>query len=290
MFAGSANSAPRPRVSPKFPPLVLPARAQTSKASEIYYLMESWALARVGKPLAWRAASERGPCSGKRASTEFIFRGRVLLPSHFVKSGELTFAEPNHRLVRAAFPADPYTPYQWWLRAVVDPALTPPLVRFTSPTLAIIEADAIDLGHPNFGTHDRQRPAPERSTRNRGSRHCFSCCQRPRHSWHLAGHEHPGSSRTRRKMCRCGRSHPSGGRSWKASVINMSYVISGGCFAHYLARQGMMARGQRWSPQRETSTWKAIPPMPTPATDPHVITVGALNPDILPQRNSVTPT
>ena len=81
-----------------------------------------------------------------------LFRASEATAARLVMSlkadGIFRYAEPDVPAVRMGLPADPLTPAQWWVPALVPPELSPP--PSTGPVALAISETGIDLTHPDL--------------------------------------------------------------------------------------------------------------------------------------------
>lgn len=195
------------------------------------------------------------------------------------KVGRLVFSEPDARTRRKAFPSDPLTPYQGWLRQIVRSDLTPPAVSGQSASLGIVES-GIDRNHPelsggNVFLRDGTAPVDGHGTA------VTAIAAAPANGQGIVG-VWPGM------RALISASTPTCGGAVDAidylvrarvSVINMSYGIPGGCFAHYLATSRAFGAGVL-PVAAAGNEFENGNPVETPAADPHVLTVAATAPDL----------
>lgn len=145
-LAAPSASAAQPIAGTRLaPPLELPPRAS----------------AEAGRSTPWIVGARRHPGVDalarrfgarrilRRAPVYRLDRGAAGFAAALRRRGLLAFAERDRRASTSALPSDPLTPYQFGVRASVDPGLTPPPVTSGSPLLVDVDTQ-IDLTHPEF--------------------------------------------------------------------------------------------------------------------------------------------
>src|SRR3954447_94086 len=265
-----------PPPPPRRPPLELPgalgaASARTSTGTWIVAGRPSPRTARIARRFEGRSLVPRGGVYRVRAAAARPFAGALRA------AGLLAFAERDARIRRsAAFPADPRTPDQWWLPAVVDRSLTPPPVTQNGPFLAIADSQIarrhFELkGHvastSSAGASDEHGTAvagvASASDNGRGivgvwpGMHVLASVNRLTCSSLVAA---------------IGRARQAG-----ASVVNMSYAFSADeCFAHLVATNVAFGSG-RVLVAAGGNDFQTGNHAQSPAVDPHILTVAAVN-------------
>ena len=195
--------------------------------------------------------------------------------------GLLDFAEPDRRLRSLAFPADPLSGSQWNLAALGLEGLTPPPVTDSSVVLGLIEG-SFDPSHPEWqGARFSFTRAPTMPGDDHGTA-VASVAGAPDNERGIVGvwpgmrmviaPPNPGSCgdavRAIREAVRA-----------KASVLNMSYAIEDGCFAHRLATNMAYGQGVVLVAAGGNEFGERDAQFDSPGGDPHVITVAALDTD-----------
>ncbi len=254
----------------------LPALAGVSRTGA-----DTWVVGGRPGPGTERIARRLGARSLLPAGGVYsIARGRArALAAALRAAGRLTFAEPSVRSRRAGFPSDPLTPRQWWLSAVVDPALTPPAVSAQSPRLGVVDAQ-VDLTHPDLreGNVESTTTAPVTELHGTAVSGIAGAAANgigivgvwPGMRVLLAPDEQTCES----VVAAINRLVAAG-----VSVINMSYGFAeNDCYAHYVATQ--YAFGQGVLPVASGGNEFEAGNLPIrPASDPHVVSVAATTRD-----------
>lgn len=195
----------------------------------------------------------------------------------------LTFAEPNHYRAfhQRAVADDPLTPHSRWRDAVIDPALQPPPVGPDSPLLALIDAKA-QVGHREF-TGAPVRTLPRRTVRIGHGTETMGVAVAPVNDIGIVG-AYPGARALNVPLpasrITCGDSADGIRRAIRAraAVINMSYGSLRFCQAEYQALQRATHAGITLVAASGNERLDGNP-FEFPASLPHVLTIGALQPD-----------
>ena len=277
VLAAPAVAAPPPPNQPRSAPLELPGNASRS-----------------GKATTSRGAWIVGGRPGARtARLARRFGARLLLPGSGVygvpiaaarpfaaalrSARLLAFAEPDARVPqRAAFPSDPRTPDQWWLRAVVDQSLTPPPVTNRSPVLAVADSQ-VALRHSELKGHVFSTSS--RGTSDEHGTAVAGVASASNNGTGIVG-VWPGmrvlasvNSLTCSSLVGAiGRARQAG-----ASVINMSYGFPATqCFAHLVATNIAFGSGRILVAAGGNDFQDGNTAL-SPAVDPHILTVAAVD-------------
>lgn len=197
----------------------------------------------------------------------------------------LTFAEPNRpRAYAQGVGEDPLTPLSQWRRNVINPALTPPPVSGRSPLLALVDAKAgVDL--PEFRGQRVRSPGKGKVKIAHGTE-TLGVAVAPVNGVGIVG-AYPGARAANfalpAKRIRCADSARGIRRAVRADarVVSMSYGSSAFCQAEYEALQLATKRGISLVAASGNER-KRGNPYEFPASLPHVVTVGASNPDNKP--------
>jgi hypothetical protein len=192
------------------------------------------------------------------------------------------FSEPDWRVRRQAFPADPLFGDQWGLWATGASSLDPPQVGPNSPLLGMVEG-GFDASHPDLqgvALSGTQTDDPDDLMHGTA---VSSVASAPANGVGMTGvwpgartlvvASGGGCASTVRAL---GRADEAG-----AAVVNMSYGFDGGgCFAHFVATQQLFGHGVVLVAAAGNEFLEGNPQDSNPAVDPHVITVAGLNPDL----------
>lgn len=140
-------AAPAAAQPPK-PPMLLPGQAAVTAATADAH---TWIVGARPAAAAPRIARRYGARSFLSEGTAYLVSRRQARPlaAALRRHGLLSFAEPNWRSRRGAFPQDPAFSMQAPLLKVVNPSLTPPPVTPQSPLLAVNDAQ-VYAAHPEF--------------------------------------------------------------------------------------------------------------------------------------------
>jgi Subtilase family len=278
----AARAAPTPLGGlPPQAPLILPGDAQRPSLSY-----------RTGR--GWIVAGTPGPASREIARR---FHARRLLPAAGIyqvptsrarafaraldAAGVISFAEPNARISRAAFPADPLTPLQPWLGQIVAPSLTPPPVGPNSPVLGMLE-ESVDVTHPEISAGNVTGLVSMGPTTDEHGTAVTAVAAAPANGVGIVG-VWPGM-RVRLipngKTCGTAIQGISRAIQLRVPVINMSYGFPfGACFGHFVATQ--FAFGANIVPVAAGGNeFLQGNPLNRPGFDNHILTVAGLRPDL----------
>ena len=196
---------------------------------------------------------------------------------------QLTMAEPDALARKRAFPSDPLTPSQWWVPAVVDPSLDPPVVTSSSPVLGVIEEE-LDSSHPDTQGMI-QEPPPGKPLRPPPDEHgtaVAAVAGAPANGVGTVG-IWPGMRILLPVYngVACSTITAAVNRAATAGVrvINMSYGFAASqCRAHLIATEKAFAQGIALVAAGGNEFQEGNPGS-RPGTDPHVISVAAINRD-----------
>jgi hypothetical protein len=278
----SAGAAPTPPGGlPPQAPMILPGDARASSLP--YRTAAGWIVA--GKP---------GPASRAIARR---FQAHPLLPSAGIyevpasrarafagaleEADLVAFAEPDALISRAAFPADPLTPQQGWLRQIAPSTLTPPAVGPRSPVLGMLE-ESVDPSHPEIAGGNVTGLFSLGAATDAHGTAVTAVAGAPANGLGIVG-TWPGM---RVRLIPNGKSCSSAIRGLnraiqvRVPVINMSYGFPfGACFGHFVGTQ--FAFGANIVPVAAGGNeFQQGNPLNTPGFDNHILTVAGLNPDL----------
>lgn len=276
-FSGAGG----PAVRALDPPLELPSPASARTAAAARWIV-------AGRPghrtreLA-RSAGAREIVPGRGVYSVPIRRARALAAA-LERSGALWFAEPDAALTRTAFPSDPLTSRQHYIRRLIPPELDPPPVTAASPALAVldtgVDATHFELDGPNVRVLNAPLAREFHGTAVAGVAAAEANGEGIVGVW-------PGMriiSATNSGSCTDSVAQIDQAVRAGASVLNMSYGFIGNargdlpCFAHQVATQRAFRRGVM--PVAAAGNEFQAGNLPSrPAVDPHVMSVAANNPD-----------
>lgn len=278
-------AAPPAAVTPQ-PPLELPAPeagsgAVVSGAGSSDSKASHWIVA--GRPgAATRRAAKRAGAVPVVAETG-IFRirrsGANAFAASLKRAKRLVYAEPDVAPVKQGYPSDLYADHQPWLNRIVNvSATTPPEVNEFSPELALIE-ESVDSLHPDLAN----------------ARLAGALSLSPKQDWHgtavaaIAGSPGemagirgvwPGMKMRLSPMgVSCATATKAVIKAVRAnsSVLNMSYGFpSTTCYSHYVATEFAVSKGVLPIAAAGNTGDSGNVAM-RPATDPHVISVSAVD-------------
>lgn len=269
------------------PPMKLPASAGADRAGVSGAVVSAattpnWIVAGRPDPLTDSIAAESG--ASPVGSGTGIYRlgtdKALIFAQRLDAAGLLVFAEPDVKAVSNSYPADLYSTSQWWLNRIVNPTdTTPPNVSEFSPELALIE-ESVDPLHPDLAT----------------ARLAGAITLSPQQDWHgtavagIAGSPGEGlgirgvwpgmKMRLEPMGTTCSTTTAAVDRAVEAGsdVLNMSYGFPGdSCYSHFVATEAAVRAGVLpVAAAGNTNADGSNSPM-RPATDPHVISVSAID-------------
>ena len=280
-LATAAIASGASRVDVPQPPMELPGPAASSAGGS--GVTANWIL---GAPAGDRTSriAERFGADAVGGDSTGIFRiatGRAdALARRLRATVGLDFAEPDVKAEAAGYPSDLLYEQQTWLNQIVNTTdVTPPPVSAASPELGLIE-EAIDANHPDL----RQANLSNAKSID------------PAADWHgtaiaaIAGSPAEGLGIRGVWPGMPMRQFPSGltcstttaavikAVKAKVAVLNMSYGFAGdACYSHYLATETAVKKGiVPVAAAGNTNAGDGNVAM-RPATDPHVISVSAVD-------------
>jgi hypothetical protein len=281
LYAVPAQAADRPStVGISAPPDLLPGDAQAASVS-----------AASGSWLVGATPDGRSGRIARRFRAELLLEGtgsyRVVrrrargFAASLTRAGRYRWAEPDALAKRQAFPADPLTRYQWSLPAVGATLHDPPPVTANSPLIGILEG-GFDPNHPDM---QGVGYSPGADTDAEGVAHgtgVASVASAPANGQGIVGFWPGARTVVFANGLSCGTASEALMRAVEAdaAVVNMSYTFPNGCFTHQLATQLAYGAGTVMVAAAGNEFQLGNPQDVSPATDPHVITVGAVNADL----------
>jgi hypothetical protein len=262
------------------PPMVLPSgpglnHGQRASGSE------NWIVGGLPGAKTARIAASAGatPISARLGSYSVPRDKASRLARRLKKSDRLIYAEPDVNVSPAGYPPDLLFDQQKWLNRIVSPNdVTPPTVRRKSPLIAIIE-ESIDPLHPDLlaarltGAKSIDPAADTHGTSIAGIIGSPGEMMGIRGVW-------PGARmRLFPSGLKCSTTSKAVQRAVNkgAAVINMSYTFpADDCFTHFKATQYAIRKGSL-PVAAAGNTGASGNAAVRPATDPHVISVAAVN-------------
>lgn len=270
--------------SPPEAPMLLPADAGISGTGVSNDPSPNWIVAGTPGTRSRDAASRAGADQvGSGSGIYRVARSRAgQLARDLDSSGSLVYAEPDVPLIRHSYPADRFDSDQWWLNRIVNPSdFTPPEATGSGPVLALIE-ESLDPLHPDLAEANLSG----------------AISLGPASDWHgtsvagIAGS--PGEMQGIRGVWPGApmRLFPSGlscatatGAVMRAAragsaVLNMSYGFPAeSCYSHYVATESAVRAGALPVASAGNSGVVGGNAPSRPASDPHVISVSAIDRD-----------
>ncbi|HNN18543.1 MAG TPA: S8 family serine peptidase [Solirubrobacterales bacterium] len=286
LFAALSFAPPASRAAsssvPQEPPMILPARAGASSAGSDGSSSD-WIVGGVpGRVTSRIATASGGTAIDRQLGSYRVSRDKARqLARRLRKADRLAYAEPDVPIERSGYPLDLFSDEQWWLNRIVSPGdVTPPTVTARSPMIALIE-ESLDPLHPDLTSANLS------GAKSLG----------PEADWHgtaVAGIiGSPGEMLgirgvwpgARMRLFASGLTCSTASKAVikavnaGAAVINMSYTFPADkCFTHFKATQYAIRRNIV-AVAAAGNTGDSGNAAVRPATDPHVISVGAVDKD-----------
>lgn len=277
------------------PPMILPGDARVSGPANTAADFERWIIgARPGAESS-RIASREG--AWPVDSGVGIFAVAADRASQFAAAlrevGRLVYAEPDYPIEASGYPTDFDPVIQPWLSRIVDTVeITPPPVTPNSPRLALIEK-SLDPTHPDLrganltgslslGTAEDSHGtavaaiagSPGGDVSRTGNSGIIGVWPGMNMTLFPSGDDCLSATRAVLAAARA-----------KVAAINMSYgFASDTCFSHFVATETAVRKGVLPVAAAGNSFDKSGNQAMRPATDPHVISVSAVD-----AENSVAP-
>ena len=273
MLAAAAAFAPTAvAASPPPPPMLLPGDASAATAD--------------ADPATWLLGA---PAGTEVPGAREIVPGSYIVPRQRARAvaralgGRLTYAEPNvyRAFHQRAVPDDPLTPVSRWRDAVIDPSLTPPPVARNGPLLGVIDAKA-QVTHPEFSGGNVTTLQGRAVAISHGTQ-TIGVAVAPQNGVGIVG-AYPGARAVNVSLpanrIACSDSAKGIRRAVKAGadVLNMSYGSLQFCQSEYQALQFATYKGVTLVAASGNERLDGNP-FEFPGSLPHVLTVGALQPN-----------
>ena len=236
----------------------------------------------------WIVAAQPGPGAATRArqvgarplqAQLGLFSASEATAARLVTSlkadGVFRYAEPDVPAVRMGLPADPMTPAQWWVPALVPPELSPP--ASTGPIALAISETGVDLTHPDLQGGFVTTAGTPTGDGLHGTA-VTSVASAAANGTGLVGLWPGAPTRVYLNEGTCSgavKALAAAGVD-RAPVINMSYGFpAGGCFSHFVATQFAFGLGTVLVASAGNE-FEFGNPRVRPGNDPHILTVAAL--------------
>lgn len=203
--------------------------------------------------------------------------GAVGLVADLKAADAFVYAEPDRPVRKAALPVDPLSGGQWWINPLIAPELVPPA---PVATLGIVDSGA-DLTAPDLGDgHVTLAIGPAASSNAHGTA-VTSAASASANGVGIVGlwPGLPTRMYPHGDTCSGATAGVLAAARDRVPVINMSYGLK--CFSHYIATEFAFGRGSVLVAASGNSE-PGGEELDFPADDPHVLTVGALAPDLSP--------
>ncbi|MBN8868169.1 MAG: S8 family serine peptidase [Solirubrobacterales bacterium] len=263
-------------------PMILPSDATSSASgSTLGSSASGWIVGGVPgartKAIARRAGAT--PIAERLGSYSVSRSKARTLARKLSRAGRLVYAEPDVGIQRSGYPLDLLSDQQWWLNRIVSPTdVTPPTVTDSSPLIALIE-ESLDARHPDLvganltGAKSKDPAADTHGTSIAGIIGSPGEMSGIRGVWPGARMRLFPSGLT----CSTASKAVAKAATKGAAVINMSYTFpSDVCFTHFMATQYAVRKGAIPVAAAGNSGDSGNGAM-RPASDPHVLSVGAVD-------------
>ena len=278
--AAAAVGAPAPGVKGAVPPrpTTLPGQGTHAHALDGRWIVAATPGARSAAVAASLGLRSTAPALGLYVAVE---AKAAALTTKLRAAGLFDYAEPDVTLRNHSLPADPLTPLQWWINPLIAPALVPPVP--TNPAMLGIVDSGFDPSVPEFADGHITFLGPPSPNTFHGTG-VASIATAPADGAGIVGLWPGTPARFYVHQDSCGGASAAVTQAAidGVRVINMSYGVSStGCFTHYRATEFAFGLGSVLVASAGNS-YPDPSPLPSPANDPHVLTVGALSPDLSP--------
>lgn len=195
------------------------------------------------------------------------------------RSGRLIYAEPDVKARASSYPDDLYADSEWWLSRIVNPTdTTPPVVNEFSPELGLLE-ESVDPLHPDLTTARLAGAVSFGPARDWHGTAVAAIAGSPGEMLGIRG-VWPGMKMRLIPMgttCTSATDAVVKAVRAKVTVLNMSYGFpEDSCFSHYVATEFAVKAGILPVAAAGNTNVDGNTPM-RPATDPHVISVSAVD-------------
>lgn len=263
------------------PPMQLPGASASSSGEQI--ATNYWMVGALPSERTERIAARFGAKSvGDRSIG--IYRVSIGKARGFARKLRntvgLAYAEPDIKAVSAGYPRDLFWNSQTWLDQIVNTSdITPPPVSGSSPTLGLVE-EAIDANHPDLKQADLSDAKSINPESDGHGTAVAAIAGSPAEGAGIRGVWPGMPMRQFPSGLTCSSTTDAVNKAIRArvAVINMSYGFAGdGCYSHYLATETAVKKGIiPVASSGNTYAGQANVAM-RPATDPHVISVSAVD-------------
>lgn len=276
-----ASGQPATAATPQ-PPLELPAEAGLSAVGETSTNpAKSWIVAGIPghRTGAIAARSNARPVVAGLGIYRVKRSGATRLARRLNQAGRLVYAEPDVPVNRSGYPLDRLWEDQWWLNRIVNPGdVTPPEVTSDSPMIALIE-ESLDRNHPDLSSANLTGALSVSPEADWHGTAIAGIIGSPGEMLGIRGAWPGARMRLFPSGLTCSTSSKAVTRAVNqgAAVINMSYTFPAKtCFTHFKATQ--YAVKQNVVPVAAAGNSGSSGNAPyRPATDPHVLSVGAID-------------
>jgi hypothetical protein len=269
-------------VEPSAPETILPGDPAVSSTPGLTGSTGGWIVAgKSGDRARAIAAVHRADAISGPDNTWVIETSRATAFARDLENrGLLLYAEPNLPVTPAAYPKDRLADEQWWLPMIVDvEKTTPPKVTPSSPSLALIERSADPL-HPDLATAKLEDPAPIGPVADLHGTIVAAIAGSPAEGGGIRG-VWPGMKMRlfeQGETCSSATEAVYAAARNGAPVINMSYGFPADrCEIHYQATEFAVYRGSLPVAAAGNTFLDANNLAMRPATDPHVVSVSAVD-------------
>lgn len=262
------------------PPMILPGDAGASSAGSGTE-SSRWIIGANPGRATVRIAGEVGATGvDPRLGSYGVPREKAREFAHRLDAaGQLVYAEPDLPITRSGYPMDLLSDQQWWLERIVNPTdVTPPTVTGKSPMIALVE-ESLDPLHPDLTQANLSRAKSISPEADWHGTAIAGIIGSPGEGLGIRGVWPGAKMRLFASGLTCSTASKAVTRAARqgAAVINMSYTFPANvCFTHFVATQFAIKKRAVLIAAAGNSGASGNAPM-RPATDPHVISVGAVD-------------
>ncbi len=266
------------------PPMLLPGDAGTSSAGAAAAGASRWIVAaEPGRRSARIARNAGAEVIDASAGIYSVSRGQANpFSEQLSQSGLLAYAEPDVAITFSSYPNDLRADQQWWLDRVVNTTeTTPPPVTPNSPRMGLVE-ESVNPLHPDLLKANLTGAVALNSTEDTHGTAIAAIAGSPGEGAGIRG-VWPGMNITHfpsGKTCATATEAVFAAARARVAAINMSYGFAADqCFSHYVATEAAVRKGSLpVAAAGNTALPVELGGAPLrPATDPHVISVSAVD-------------
>lgn len=268
------------------PPMILPGDASASSSHSYNADSDRWIIGAEPGTRSRRIARDSGATTVNAASGIYAIarEDAASFAEALRRTRDLAYAEPDVAITFSSYPADLRASEQWWLDQVVNTnEITPPPVTPNSPRLGLVE-ESLNPLHPDLLKANLKGAFSLDPSSDSHGTAVAAIAGSPGEGAGIRG-VWPGMNMTHfpsGNNCVAATKAVFTAARAKVAAINMSYGFpSDVCFSHYVATEAAVRKGVLpvASAGNTASPAELGNVAMRPATDPHVISVSAVDQD-----------